>query len=492
MSFLHGLKWTSAATLVNMVAQVGFIAVLARLLEPADFGLMAMTAIVLRFASFFAQLGVVEAVIQKDTLTRHDLVSAWWIAFVVSSLFFVLMFFLAPLFASYFRSVLLVDLVRVVSVTIIINSQGGLMLGLLRREGRFKEAATIEVAAYLFGYGAVGVVAALLGWGVWSLAAATVAQSAISLLLGWIRTRYPLAGFSQATSMMHFVGLGTKYSLIGFLEFIAANVEVLFIGRYIGKAELGYYNRAQVLANMPVEQPVAALAKVMFPKFSAMQQDLNRMGSAFILILLMVGLVSCALAAALSAAAGDVVRLILGEKWLEVIPLVSVLSLAVPPMYCYVVCGITLDSLAALDQKLKLQAFIVVLKIALVFALLPYGIVGIAWAAVLGETIRLALGLFLCRRAVQYEMAGFRKVIVMLGLVFCAVFLPVWAVATFLPDAGVPLPLRLIAEGSAFLVAAWLLLGRVLRLLRELPAASQFDSIRKFSAYASRLRFTKS
>lgn len=478
--------------MINMAAQVGFIAVLARLLDPSVFGLMAMTAIVLRFASFFAQLGVVEAVIQKETLTREDLVSAWWIAFAVSSLFYVLLFFLAPLFADYFRSAPLVDLVRVVSLTIVLNSQGGLMLGLLRRERRFKEAASIEVVAYLFGFGAVGVVAALLGWGVWSLAAATVAQSAISLILGWIRTRYPIAGFSQATSLAHFVGFGTKYSLIGFLEFIAANVELLFIGRFIGKVELGYYNRAQVLANMPVEQPVAALTKVMFPKFSAMQQDRNRMGSAFILMLLMVGLLSCALAAAISAAAGDVVRVLLGEKWLTVIPLVSVLSLAVPPMYCYVVCGITLDSVAALDQKLKLQTFIVVLKIALVFALMPYGIVGIAWASVIGETIRLALGLYLCWRVLRYEMAWLRKVLVLLGFLSSAVYLPVWAAGAYLTGAGIPLPIRVVAEGTVFLIVAWLLLGKVLRILHALPAASQFDSVRKFGEFAARFQFAKS
>ena len=469
-----GLGWSALSTVVSAVCQLGFMAVLARLLDPAAFGLMAMAAIALRFAGFFAQMGFAQAIIQKARIEAEDTTAALLMALGIGALLYAAMALAAPIFARGFRSPELAPLIEVLALSLVLGALGSLPSALLRRQARFKRVNAIDVASFVVGYGGIGISCASLGLGVWSLVAATLAQQALQIVLGFLAVRYPLTWPVRRSAFAALWSFGSRYSVIGFLEFVSANVEMLYIGRWLGKVELGLFNRATMLVNLPVELGVGAVNKVLFPALAGMQSDRDRIADGFQILLLGIGLFSTTVACGIAAAAPDVVAVLLGTKWLGIAPLVSILALAVPPMFMFVACGVTLDSLAELEPKLRLQALMLALRIALVLALAPWGLSGIACGAVAGELVRLVLGARLLQRRLGLAPAR-------LG----------WLAALFVGN-GLAVA---IAVGSAAALAADLGLGPVARVLVESLAGAValagvlFWLATRFPGYAPLQRF---
>jgi O-antigen/teichoic acid export membrane protein len=473
-----GLGWSAIATGLNAVAQFAFLAVLARLLDAEAFGLMAMAIITLRFASFFAQLGFAQALIQKPELRAVDTSAALVMAIALGICLYAAVLLVAPWFTAYFRAPDLPSVLAGFGWSLLFATLAGLPNALLRRQGRFKAAAGIETAGFLFGYGAVGIAAAAAGWGVWSLVAATLAQQLLTAALGFAVARPALAWPVPRDAFAHLWHFGSRYSAIGFLEFLWANVETLVIGRFFPKAELGIFNRAITLTNLPVEQGVSAVNKVMFPALATLSPEPRRLGDAFCMLLLAVGVVSAALACGIAAAPGDAVALLLGPRWSAAAPVVAVIAFAVPPMFMYVICGVALDSMAALGPKLRLQAFLLLAKVALVAGAAAHGLVGIAAAVVVAEVLRLAFGLRLVMRTLGMTPGeGWAPIAASIG-VGAAIYAAVGGTAAVAQSVGFTFAVRLAAEAGAGALA---FVASLLFLVAAAPGYAplgRFESVR--------------
>ena len=477
---LAGLGWSATATVVSAAGQLVFMAVLARLLDPAAFGLMAMGMVVLRFAGVFSQMGFAQALIQRPQLQAQDTTAALLMALATGGTLYGVLLLTAPVFGTAFGTPELPLLIGVLGLSLLLGTLGSLPLALLRRQARFKRVSGIEVLAFLIGYGAVGIACAVQGMGVWSLVAATLSQQSLLLMLGFLSVRYPLSWPVSRSSVAGLWAYGSRYSLTGVLEFLYSNVEALFIGRNLGKVDLGLFNRAVTLTSLPVELGVSAVNKVLFPALSGMQQDHRRMADGFQMLLLSIGLFSTAVACAIAAAGPDVVGLLLGAKWQGIAPLVAILAFAVPPAFMYVACGVTLDSLAALRPKLRLQALMLALKVALVLWLARWGLIGIACAVVLAEVARLALGMRLVSRLLSIDAVVLWRQLAL----FISTGVTVWIVVGFAASAslaaGLPLLARVLLEAAT---AAAALVGIVVWLLARYPAYAplqRFDAVRRW------------
>jgi len=459
---LSGLGWSTFATAIAAACQIAFMAVLARMLEPAAFGLMAMAAMALRFAGYFSQLGFAQALVQRSRLEAQDTTAALLMALGLGTAMYLAMVLAAPVFARLLRATELAPLIDVLGASLLLGPLAGLPLALLRRQARFKRVNAIEVCAYVSGYGAVGIGCAAHGMGVWSLVAAALSQQALLLVLGFMALRYPLCWPVQRSAYARLWHFGSRYSLVSFLEFLGGNIETLLVGRAFGKGELGLLNRASTLTNLPVELGVSAVNKVLFPALAGMQHDRPRMADGFQMLLLSVGIFSSTLACGISAAAPDVVALLLGSRWAAIVPLVAILALAVPPTFMFVACGVTLDSLAALGPKLRLQSLMLGVKMALLIALMRWNLEGVACAVLLTEVLRLALGLRLVGRLLEIPLAHLRQMLLLVAAAGGAVWCAVAAMQAASHAAGLPLiarvPLESIA-GSLAIAGALLLLA---------------------------------
>jgi lipopolysaccharide exporter len=180
---LSGLKWSYLYTILNVFLQIIVTSVLARILVPRDYGLMAIANIILAFGSYVAQMGIGPAIIQKKVLSKEDIVTAYLIALVVSTLSALIIIVLAPLAVFIFDEPDVVEIVRIMSVSLIFSSISMVSISLLKREFKFFLTGTLASASFIIGSLFIGITLAVLGFGVWSLVFSIISQSFFLLIL---------------------------------------------------------------------------------------------------------------------------------------------------------------------------------------------------------------------------------------------------------------------------------------------------------------------
>ncbi len=384
-----GVGWGTVSVVTITLFQLVFMAVMARLLDPAHFGLVAIANVSLRFFSYFAQMGIAPALIQKPDLEDGDIRAALALSMSVSSIFFLLAFSSALLMESYFEMPGLGTVTQVLAFNFIISGFSFISLGLMQRNGNFRAIAIIEIISYVVGYGVVGLTTAYAGAGVWALVAAFMSQTALSAVLSYGVIRYPLGLRHTAAQRSHFLNYGGRYSVIGFIEFLGSNIDALLVGKLLGAAPAGFYSRAALLANFPVQQPANVLTKVLFPIMSSVSNQHDKQSVSLQLSTLLVGGYAFAVGAGIAVAAPDIVKVLLGNKWLDAIPVLQILAWSVGPLYVSHVAGVTLDSMNQLSLKLKIQLSLLVLMVGLFALFAPSGnVTTIAKVVVVTEWLR--------------------------------------------------------------------------------------------------------
>jgi O-antigen/teichoic acid export membrane protein len=397
---LTGFKWAGLSAAANVLFQLAFTAALARLLTPSDFGLMAMAMVALRLFTYFSQLGMGAAIVQKEQLDDQDVRCALGLTWLVCLAAAAGVALSAPLFGAFFRDPSVVPLVRVLAPNLVLVGLGQVSISLLRRRLRYGAAAIVESASYAVGYGAIGVLLAWWGFGVWALVLTTFTQSALLFLGAWALTRHPLVP-SLRGDRGALLGYGTRYSLVTFLEFVGANLDAALVGRLLGGIVLGVYNRAAMLTHQTVVHAGGVMVRVLFPLLAAVQRDERKTGGVLLLGVSVIGVLGAAVSLGLSGAAPQVVRVLLGPQWGEVAPVVRVLALATPLLLVAQVCSTVCDALALLRFKIATQTLHLAALGALLLGsyLAGAGVQGAAWAVVGAEVLRSSLYLgYLSRR----------------------------------------------------------------------------------------------
>lgn len=387
-----GVGWGALSTIAVTGFQLVFMAIMARLLEPADFGLVAIANVSLRFFSYFAQLGTAPALIQKPELEQGDIAAAMTVSISISCLFIVLALLSAPVFETFYMMPGLAEVIQVLALNFLITGFAAVSVGLLRRNTAFRTLSMIDVAAYVSGYGVVGLSCAYQGFGVWALVAAFMTQNSLSAVLSYLAIRHPLSFKHSPSQRRHFLSYGSRYSVIGFLEFLASNLDSMVIGKLLGATPAGHYNRALLLATLPVQQPANILTKALFPIMSSVGDQLDKQKVSLQLGTLLVGGYAFAVSAGIYMAAPDIVGVLLGKKWLEAIPILQTLVLAVGPAFVNHIVGVTMDSMNRLRAKLRIQLLMLALLVGLLLYWGPSGnAVDIASAIVVTEWTRLLI-----------------------------------------------------------------------------------------------------
>jgi len=366
-----GVSWGTLSIVVVTLFQLVFMAVMARLLDPADFGLIAIANVSLRFYSYFSQVGIAPALIQKKSLQEGDVNAALALSLGISSLFFLLAYLASPFTEEYFELIGLSLVMQVLAINFIIFGFSSISQALLRRESRFKTISIIEVVSYILGYGITGLIAAYMGLGVWSLVIAFMTQSILTAFLSYIVIRFPIRFHHSKAQRRSLMSYGVKYSIIGFVEFLTANIIPLIIGKVLGAAPAGLYNRATLLASLPVEKPANILTQTLFPIMSKVNNEYDKQLISFQLSTLIVGCYACAVSIGIYNMAYDIVSVLLGNKWLEVVPILKILSLSIAPFYIAHAAGVTLDTMAKLKLKLRIQLTVLLLMIVQLLWMMP-------------------------------------------------------------------------------------------------------------------------
>ena len=330
----HGVKWSYLSTIGSFVVQMGYTATISRLIGPGTFGTLALAQVVLRFGTYFSQLGIGPAIVQKRDLERDDI----QVAFTVSTLlgaFFTLGFIaLAPLTASWLRDPDLADVVAWMAPVFLLSGLGAVANALVRRQLRFRALAAIDFGSYAIAYPLVGVALAWAGAGTASLVAAAITQAALLSGFSWLAARHRLRPRwvrSRARSLVHF---GGWVSVTGFMDFLGGNADTFAVGRFSGTATLGQYNRATLLVGLPAYHVVNNANRVLLPSFSRIQDQEDRFRVAYVGGMALLLAFVMPMVAVTIALAGAMVAVLFGPQWQFAATLIP-----------YVAIGATLDRL---------------------------------------------------------------------------------------------------------------------------------------------------
>lgn len=477
------VSWSLLSVTLNIGAQVVILAVLSRLLGPEDFGLYASAGLAMRFISYFAQMGMGPALIQRSELGEDTRKTALFAAAVIGMAAWAVVAAVSVPVAAFFRDDRLLSLLPVIGFTLMLSGLSSVPLAVLRRDLDFRRLAVIEVTGMILGYGAVSILCAQAGLGVWSLVAGVFAQEAINICGGFIFARGIWRGRINRTELGVLWRYGSRHSVVGFMDFISSNVETLFIGRQMGVAQLGIYNRAQSVTGLPVEQVMSAVARVVFPAFTRARTQPARLGAGFLVALQGNLLFAMPIGLGMAAAAHDLVAVLLGPKWEAAAEVAAIYAFAIPWFHVSTVSGILMDAEGAFRKKGVMILAVTATKLALMAMLARYGLQGIAFAMVAGEAIRAACSLEIARRLAGVPHSAVSAVFLRALAVAAPVWIAISAVAWYVKTASispyVALPVEIATGALLFLWLGRLQLIRALNDPHLRHVESEFSGLRR-------------
>jgi O-antigen/teichoic acid export membrane protein len=319
---------------LSVVAQVAQIllqsvstVVLARLLTPTDFGLVAMVTAVTAIAAGFADLGLTEATIQRKEITHNQVSTLFWINVAMGLFLTLLTAAMAPVLAWFYREPRLVGITLVVSLTFLIGSLRGQHNALLKRQMRFTSIAMRDVTSYVVGV-SVAVTMAWQGAGYWAIVALPLTLSLSQMVLSWLMVKWKPGLPHPDPEVRSMIGFGGNIAVSYMIFNWISNADNILIGWYWGAGPLGLYSRAYNLLILAIHQITAPTVSVAIPAFSRIQGDAKLFARYYLRIINLIVWISASLFGFLFVAAEPVIVLVLGEKWRQAAPVFRILTIS--------------------------------------------------------------------------------------------------------------------------------------------------------------------
>jgi PST family polysaccharide transporter len=325
----RGLIWASAEAAARTLLQTGVLVILARLLTPEAYGVVGTALIIVGVSSIFSQLGVGPAIVQRKELEPRHLDAAFWLSIVFSLIVGGIVFLTAPLLAAFCRMPELTPVLRVLSLVFPLTGVSVVSESLLQRDLHFNVLARREVISYFIGFGVVGVILAVRGWGLWALVTANLTQTLVRTIILFAGQKWR-PGFScrkdACLDLFHF---STGLTVARLANYVATNGgDNIVVSRYLGADAVGVYGRAYQLMSQPANLIGNVLEKVLFPAMAKVQDQheklaaVYRQGVGLLATLMLPG------SAMIYLLAPEIVNLLLGPKWEGVVFPLQIFSAA--------------------------------------------------------------------------------------------------------------------------------------------------------------------
>lgn len=444
----------------DRAVQLGILAILARTLSPAQFGVAAGATMFVSIASQLFQFGMGPTLIQAATLDGRVLATARTLIFVLALACFAMMQACAPLVGAWFRSADVTAGVRVLSVICLVNAVSLIPHSSLIRNLRARDVSLIDLACGVLGNGLVAVPLAILGFGFWALIAGVIVQVIAKAIVLEVLTglRWRL-GFGWAEARQLWIR-GTGFSLTLFLHRVALESDRLIVGRFLNTAALGLYSRANGLMALPSTLYGAVVDRVIFPAFSQIQNDPLRMRRGYSHALSLTALLGGSLSVFLVFQGPNVIRFVLGPAWEGAVTPFNILCAAIYFRLSDRVSGTLLRGCGKPYLMAGVQTLSAGVTIGGCLLAHPYGISGIAVAVVAGSVTSY---LFMSAATMSVVRLGLRDFLlsqaqgVAVSLLIAAVLCPIGRLAILWGwPPFVCLAIAGLAAAGAAVVAAFL------------------------------------
>ena len=311
----EGFLWLFSSSGARSLLQLLITGVLARLLTPDDFGVVAAAMVVVFFTEFIYEMGVGPAIVQFKDITKQHIDVAFTFSVILGFSLALLFYLINPFLARFFEMPALESALNYLVWIFPMRTISQLSYSFLQREMGFKKIAGSDVASYAVGYGFVGVTLAYLDYGIWSLIAANLCQAFVYCLL-LIRARRHSVHFNLNFSILKdLIKVGAGFSMAQIFNILARKADYLVVGKFLGAANLGIYSKSYALMNAPNNIAGTVMSKVMFASFSKKQDSNHELTSATQKSYAILFLITIPFGAFAIVLAPEIIRTLLGPNW---------------------------------------------------------------------------------------------------------------------------------------------------------------------------------
>ena len=396
--------WQTIEVVVTIAAQFIYMAIMARILNKEDFGLMALANSFIMFGYIFAESGMGIALIQKKNITIKHINAALQGGILFGLFLFLIMFSLAPFIANYFAQQQLENLIRVIAINFFVFSISAVSVGILQKEFRFKEKALVIIFSMILSYG-LGIYLGLIGYGVWSLVIAVLLMAILRTIGYFYFARIKIIKGFFFKEWKDLFSFGFGVILLRFANYIGSNGIHLVLGKIFSPGLLGVFERTYQIKTIPGTYIGNIIDTVMFPALSEIQNEDDRLFRIYQQMLGTVNTIFIPAAFYFIFFSQEIVMILLGQKWPEAVIPLQIMFIALPLSISVRMADsvIRAKGLVYKNAGRKLL-YVVVLLLGAGFGAYHYGLIGAAIGVTISYLFNYATMLFLVRKVFNKKL----------------------------------------------------------------------------------------
>lgn len=377
--------------------------ILARLLTPKEFGLIALVTIFITLANVFVQTGFNTALIQKKNADDIDFSTIFYVSLLIAGCLYILLWFSSPIIARFFNQPQLVLVIKVLSLILFFGAINSVQVAVISRNMQFKKLFYSSIGAVIAS-GIIGIMMAYMGFGVWALVGQQITSQLFTTIIMWFTVHWRpklLFSYKRLKSLWSY---GWKILVASLIDVIYLDLRSLVIGKLFSPAMLGYYDRGKQFPTVIVNNIDGSIQSVMLPTYASHQENRERVKSivkrsittsSFVIFPLMMGL---------AIVAEPLVKIILTDKWLPCVPFLQI--------YCavYAIRPILTANIQAIKglgysgDFLKVEFINKVIGIVILIFSVQYGVLAIAWGVLLSSIISMFLYAYPNIKILNYKL----------------------------------------------------------------------------------------
>lgn len=430
-----GLKssaWNFCNLLVNQVRNFIVSLVLARLLTPADFGLVSMSMVLNAILDYFVDFGFSSAIIRKKEINESETSTIFWLNLMIGGICTILVFSCAPVFSWFYEMPQLEKVVHVTSCSFLISAFGTLQTALFQRALNFR---TPFIARLISGItsGILGITLALCGFGVWALVFSNLTGWFLYSISIWIMSTWRPQFIFKPACVTDMISFGWKMTLSTLVNRIFRQIDTLIIGKLYSAASLGLFNRAQSLNNLVIDYSFSSIRSVMLPSLSKLQDSHEALRYSVLKLLHVISFLTFLFSGLMYICADDLILLLYGNQWAGTIEIFQILGL-----FSISLClPVVFDTIMTVVNKMNMYLWSSILRSSLLLFAIPvgifYGFMAYIWAISIIGIIKLVPTLFTTKSCIGLsilsQLNSILRYIVPLGIP-----LLIWHFLTFQTD----------------------------------------------------------
>ena len=404
-----GALWVTAASISARALNLVCAIILARLLAPEDFGLMAIAMAIIAFSQSTTQTGFESALIQKQERPEDFLNTAWTFELARYLILFLIIFFAAPLFASFFNEPRAVAILRVISLSLVFQGLRNIGVVYFRKNLDFKKQFVMEIVP-LMAYTCVVIPLAFSLRNVWALVWGSLTTGVAICLISYVMHPYrPRLDFSikRARNLFNF----GKWILGSSIVVMVRNQGMtMFVGKFVGIPMLGFYEQATVFSTKLFQQVSEVVWKVGYPAYSQLQIDPDRFKRTYLKTLRLLTFIGIPMAGGLFVLSRDFVHLFLTDKWLPIVPLMQILCLQAMLGFINTPASIAFQASGRPSIGTKISMLGVIILVIIVYPLSSrWGMTGTVFSLFLSALLTSPIVWYMVIRIVKCSVSEFAK-----------------------------------------------------------------------------------